>query len=154
MALAGVSTNGIKLYYGVEGTSGQKPTSFTQLTRINNIAGISLDTEQIDASALEDTVSRYIAGRADTAGTWDVEVNLTDDTIAEWEALISAYQTAHSNNKSIWFEVVAPAIEDAFFVVAEPPQQIPMPEIGQNEVLTCTMTLSINEYKGLDAKVV
>ena len=42
------------------------PSSFNVLTRINAIGGISLETEQIDASALEDYVTRYIAGRQDT----------------------------------------------------------------------------------------
>ena len=41
----------IKLGYGI-GSS--MPSSFTLLTRINAIGGISLETEQIDASALED----------------------------------------------------------------------------------------------------
>lgn len=41
----------IKLGYGI-GSS--MPGSFTLLTRINAIGGISLETEQIDASALED----------------------------------------------------------------------------------------------------
>lgn len=53
MALAGVSTLGIKFGYHL-GTYDSTPSSFTLLNRINNIAGISLETEQIDASALED----------------------------------------------------------------------------------------------------
>jgi hypothetical protein len=48
-----ISTLGIEFGYGV-GTYDTKPSSFTKLTRINNIGGISLSTEQIDASALED----------------------------------------------------------------------------------------------------
>ena len=53
----------------------------------------------------------------------------------------------------MWFEVVIPGISDAFFVIAQPPEQIPMPEIGQNELLTVEMNLTIEEYKGLDTKV-
>lgn len=45
MAAPGVSTLGIKLGYGI-GSS--LPSSFTWLTRINAIGGISLETEQID----------------------------------------------------------------------------------------------------------
>ena len=79
MALAGISTLGITLSYGVETTAGTKPATFNLLTRINAIGGITQDTEQIDASALEDTSSKYIAGRADTGGTVSVTVNLTPD---------------------------------------------------------------------------
>lgn len=45
MAQPGISTLGIKLGYGI-GSS--MPSSFTLLTRINAIGGISLETEQID----------------------------------------------------------------------------------------------------------
>ena len=41
-ALAGVSTLGITFGYGVETTSGTKPTTFTQLNRMNSIGGISI----------------------------------------------------------------------------------------------------------------
>lgn len=54
MALAGISTLGISFSYGVESTAGTKPATFTTLTRINALGGITQDTEQIDASALED----------------------------------------------------------------------------------------------------
>ena len=62
MALAGISTLGITFGYGAETTAGEKPSAFKQLTRINAIGGITIENEQIDASALEDAVSRYVQG--------------------------------------------------------------------------------------------
>lgn len=152
MAAAGVSTLGITFGYGTETTAGTKPTSFKQLTRINAIGGISIEPEQIDASALEDAVTRYVKGRADTGGSFPVTVNATSDTITEWETLISAYK-ALSGGKRMWFETIIPGFEKAFFVVAQPPEQIPQPEIGQNELLTMEMNLTIEEHKGMDTKV-
>ena len=152
MSVAGVSTLGITFGYGTEATSGTKPTTFTQLTRINSIGGISIEPEQIDASALEDLITRYIKGRADTGGSFAVTVNYTDETAEEWATLIAAYQ-ALSGGKRMWFETIVPDIEKAFFVVAQPPEQIPQPEIGQNELLTVEMNLTIEEYKGADTKV-
>lgn len=67
-AVPGLSTLGITLSYGVETVAGQKPTTFTVLHRCNDIPEITLETETIDASALEDLQSRYIAGRQDTGG--------------------------------------------------------------------------------------
>lgn len=61
--LPGISTLGIELGFGIGKTL---PSVFTRLHRINAIGGISLETEQIDASALEDYVTRYVAGRQDT----------------------------------------------------------------------------------------
>ena len=108
MALAGLSTLGIIFGWGVETTAGTKPASFKQLTRINSIGGITIENEQIDASALEDLVSRYIQGRGDTGGSFPVSVNATPDTYAEWEEVIEAYNTAKETGKRIWFETIIP----------------------------------------------
>lgn len=154
MALAGISTLGVTLSYGVESTASTKPATFTALTRINAIGGITQDTEQIDASALEDTSTKYIAGRADTGGTCSITVNLTPDTIEEWQDLISAYSTAHSNNLQVWFQVYSTGLgTDAFFFIAEPPLDLPMPESSQNELWTVEIPLAVVDYIGLDTKV-
>ena len=152
MAAAGISTLGITFGYGTETTAGTKPTSFKQLTRINALGGINIEPEQIDASALEDEITRYVKGRADTGGSFAVTVNFTSDTVKEWKDLITAYK-ALSGGKRMWFETIIPGIDNSFFVVAQPPEEIPQPEIGQNELLTVEMNLTIEEYKGLDASV-
>ena len=153
MALAGVSSLGITLGYGVEGTAGTKPTTFTELTRINTIGGITIENEQIDASALSDFTSRYIQGRGDTGGSFPVTVNFTPDTKDEWQTVIEAYNTAKETGLRMWFETIIPGFEDAFFVVAQPPTAIPQPEIGQNELLTVEFNLTIEEYRGMETKV-
>lgn len=153
MALAGVSTLGITFGYGVETTSGQKPTSFTQLNRINSIGGITAEPETIDASAVEDLVERTVAGRASTGGSFPVSVNFTPETLVEWENLIAAYKTAQEGQKRMWFQTIIPGFDKSFFVVAQPPQAIPQPEIGQNELLVVEFPLSIEELVGMDAKV-
>lgn len=152
MAVAGVSTLGITFGYGVETTAGTKPTAFKKLSRINAIGGINIEPEQIDASALEDLITRYIKGRADTGGSFPVTVNYTDDTAKEWDDLITAYK-ALTGGKRMWFETIVPDITKGFFVIAQPPDTIPQPEIGQNELLTVEMNLTIEEYKGADEKV-
>lgn len=153
MALAGLSTLGITFGWGVEITAGTKPASFKQLTRINSIGGITIENEQIDASALEDLVSRYIQGRGDTGGSFPVSVNATPDTYAEWEEVIEAYNTAKEAGKRIWFETIIPGFEEAEFVVAQPPTKIPSPEKTQNELLIVEMNLTIEEFIGMNAKV-
>ena len=153
MALAGLSTLGITFGWGVETTAGTKPASFKQLTRINSIGGITIENEQIDASALEDLVSRYIQGRGDTGGSFPVSVNATPDTYAEWEEVIEAYNTAKEAGKRIWFETIIPGFEEAEFVVAQPPTKIPSPEKTQNELLVVEMNLTIEEFIGMNTKV-
>ena len=152
--IAGLSTLGIKMAYAPETTAGTKPsTGFTQLDRINNIGGIAMDVEKIDASALEDYATKYVAGRADTGGDWPVTINFTDETVAQWEQVISDYNTAQAAGKNLWFEITLPNQSDAFFVIAQPPQQLPMPEIGQNELLTMEISMTVVEYKGWDTAV-
>lgn len=151
--LAGLSTLGIQLAYGVETSKGVKPEAFTFLDRINSIGGITMDVEKIDASALEDLSTKYVAGRADTGGTWEVVVNYTAETSAQWAELITAYNDAMKSELQMWFEVIIPNMNDALFVIAQPPQEIPMPEISQNELLTVSFSLTVVEYKGASVKV-
>ncbi len=153
MALAGISTLGVTFGYGVETSAGVKPTAFTQLNRINSIGGITIENEQIDSSALEDMVSRYVQGRADTGGSFSVTVNATPETIEEWGDLIAEYEVAKETGLRMWFQTIIPGFDNSFFVVAQPPTAIPQPEIGQNELLTIEMPLTIEEYKGMDTKV-
>lgn len=153
MALSGLSTLGITFGYGVETAAGTKPTTFKRLTRINSIGGITIENEQIDASALEDEVSRYIQGRGDTGGSFPVSVNFTPETKAEWQDVIEAYQTAKEAGLDVWFETIIPGFDEAFFVVAQPPTAIPQPELGQNELLVVEMNLTIEDYIGMATKV-
>ena len=153
--IAGLSTLGVKFGYAVETVAGQKPLSFTQLERCNSIAGISLSAEQIDASALEDYVSRYVAGRQDTGGTWSVTFNTTPEVVAQLEEMIEAYNEGKAETTPLrtWFEVWAPDNDKAFFVVAQPPQKLPMPEFAQNALQTIEITFTIEEYKGQDTAI-
>lgn len=150
---AGISTLGITFGYGSEGTAGEEPTAFKQLHRINSIGGITIENEQIDASALEDLVSRYVRGRADTGGSFPIGVNFTSETVEEWKEVISEFAGNEGTGKRMWFQTIVPGFNEAFFVIAQPPTAIPQPEIGQNELLVVEFNLTIEEYKGMKTKI-
>lgn len=152
--MADLTTLGVTFHYGVETVKGTKPTAFTWLKRCSSIGGISLDTEQIDVSALEDFITQYAAGRQDTGGAWEVTFNMNADVITAIEKLFKDSKDAKAKGLSTWFEVAFPDLEKAFFIVAETGRAIPLPEIGQNEAATIPISLIINDYKGLDTKVV
>lgn len=154
VAIPGLSTLGITFSYGVETSAGVKPTAFKLLERCSEIAGITLETEQIDVSTLEDFISRYAAGRQDTGGTWEVTFNITDETVEQLESMMEASATAQESGKQTWFQVSHPSMQKAFFVIAQPGTQIPLPDMAQNEAMTGAISLVISEYKGLDTKVV
>lgn len=158
MATAGISTLGVKLFYATESTAGTRPTTasgYTQLTRINGIGGITQEPEQIDASALEDLITRNIAGRTSTGDTVTVTVNVTSETIAEWNTLMQTY-SALTGGKGMWFEVVNDKLTDngstpkvqGFYFKAQPPTTFPMPESNQNELQTVEIPLVIEDYIG------
>lgn len=145
MAVPGVSTLKMELGYGAYTASDTTPPdSFTKLGRINSIGGIELSQENIDASAIEDDVSQYVAGRSDTGGDWSVSVNVTDETITAWEGLAGTTK---------WFEVYSPDLAKAWFVVAKVPAKIPLPEVGQNELLVMEISLTVQELYGTATKV-
>jgi len=146
-AIAGISTLGVQLGWAIDSSATTPPSAFTRIERINSIGGISLSTETIDASAMEDEISKYIAGRQDTGGTWEVGVNLTTDTITEIKAMITAYKGKAANDV-MWIDVYSPTMKKSFFVIVEPPLHIPLPEMNQNELMVVTLTFSIVDYIG------
>ena len=86
-------------------------------------------------------------------GTWGITVNITDETVEQWSEVIAEYNENYKNGLSMWFETYSPNLQKGFFVVAQPMQEIPQPQVDQNGLLTVEMSLTINEYKGLDTKV-
>ena len=152
MATAGLSTLGITLSYGVETTAGQKPTAFKLLTRINEIDGVSVTPEAIDASALEDPTTRNVAGRDTLTDSVNVTVNRTTETIKEWTDLIAAYKGL-TGGKRMWFQEITPGLSDAEFFVAQPPSILPISGKSQNTLLTMEIPLVLEEMIGTSAKV-
>ena len=69
--------------------------------------------------------------------------------------MITSYNTGKASTPSLrtWFEVWAPGQTKGFFVVAQPPQKLPMPEFGQNALQTIEITFTIEEYKGQDTAI-
>lgn len=153
--IAGLTTLGMKVGYAVETVAGQRPAKFKWLQRADSIGGIDLPTENIDVSAIEDYQTRYAPGRQDSGGEWAIGFNYTDEVKAQLTEMIAAYNEGISaaTPLKMWFTVWHPSLQSNFDVVAAPPQLIPMPEIGQNEKLVVSMTMTIDEYKGVGTKV-
>lgn len=76
-----------------------------------------------------------------------------DKSVDQIKTLYTAAATAKNSGKGVWFQVQFPSMSDAFFVVAECGTEIPLPEVGQNEAATMSISLVISEYKGLLPKV-
>lgn len=151
--IPGVSTVGVLIGYAFETSAGKKPTTFNLIHRVNAVDEIANETETIDASALEDTTERSIAGRGTTGGTFGITINLTNETIQEWEDIIEVYTTAKTSGLAMWYEEYNPNLEKAWFVKVEPPTKIPKPALDQNGLYTGTMTMTITDYVGPDTAI-
>lgn len=146
MAEAGLSTLGIKVYQA-ETTGATKVTEaseYSQLTRINSIGEVTITPETIDASALEDLKSRFVAGRSTVTDALPITINATDETIAEWKDIAG---------KTICVMIDIPGLSDAFFIIVQVPAILPLPALDQNALLTMTINCTVNEFIGLDTKV-
>lgn len=147
--MADVTTLGVKFGYAVEATKGTRPASgYIQIPRCKSIGGVSLSPEQIDVSCLEDLISKYADGRADTGGTW--ETSFHSDAITALGALLTAAATAKADGKGVWFVVWIPSLTKSFFVKAAVPSKLAMGEIGENSALEIPLSLTIEEYLGLE----
>lgn len=146
MADAGLSTLGVTVWQALadDGVKITEASSYSQLTRINAIGGVDVTPETIDASALEDFTSKSIAGRSSVTDSMAITVNATDETIAEWKAILG---------KKICLMVVVPGLTEAFFTIVEVPAIIPQPAIDQNGLLTFDMNCTVNDFIGLDEAV-
>jgi hypothetical protein len=144
--IAGLSTLGIKVYQAL--SADQKKvtdaSAYSQLTRINSIGEASITPENIDASALEDLVSRYVAGRATVTDSLAITINQTDDTMTEWTALLG---------KTICIMIDVPDLSQACFAIVTVPNQLPLSPIDQNGLLTMAINCTINNFIGWDEKV-
>ena len=82
MAESGLSTLGIT-FWGAESTTGKKITessAYKQFTRINTIGEVTVEPENIDASALEDYFTRNVPGRSTLTDSLAITINATDET--------------------------------------------------------------------------
>lgn len=146
------TTLGVKFGYAVEATAGTRPASgYIQIPRCKSVGGVSLSPEQIDVSCLEDFISKYAEGRADTGGTW--EMSFYTGAMAALKTLLSSSATAKSAGKGVWFVVWIPELTDSFFVKAAVPTKLAMGDVGDNAALEIPLSLTIEEYEGLATAV-
>lgn len=151
--MSDLSTIGVKIGYAVATTNGSKPTAFTWLKRCKSIGGISLSQETIDVTALEDYIMQYAEGRADTGGAWELTFGVNDDVVTALEAMLSEAATAKKDGKKIWWDVWFPGLKKSFYVIATPGTKVSLPEIGGGAAAEFPISLTVNEYKGLDTAV-
>lgn len=134
-----LSTAGVSLQYAVEATAGTRPTSgYTKLTGLKSTPSLNPAPETLESTTLDELEFKtYVKGLRDLGGSLEFTFNLTQNLVDEWDALITAYETAKATNKATWFTVVIPGLSKAFYFTGEP-SAMGVPETSVNSILEIT----------------
>ena len=143
-----LSTAGVLLKYAAEATAGTRPVSgFTQIPCIKAIPDFNQEPESLEVTDLSDTTwRRYIPGLRDPGGALAFTANLTTQFKTAWETLVSAYETAFADGKSIWFEIMVPNFGSFYF--AGIPTELGMTAMDVNAVLEIEAYVTPNQIEG------
>lgn len=144
------STAGIKVKYAPEATAGTRPTTnYTVIPNIKSTPDFNPEPSTLDVTDLSDTVwKRSIEGLKDIGGAVAFSANLTSALVTAWETLVSAYETAHSSNKAIWFEISIPNFDSFYF--AGKPSELGAKAFEVDSVADIDLYVTPNEIHGWD----
>lgn len=134
-----LSTIGVRLYYGVEGTAGERPTSgYTRIFGIKSTPSLNPAPDTIETTTLDELEYKtYVDGLKDLGGALEFTFNLTEELITRWDALMTAYETAKASGLRMWFAIVVPGLTKAFYFAGNP-SSMGLPETSVNTVLEIT----------------
>lgn len=145
-----LSTAGVLLKYAAASSGTTRPTSgYTTIPGIKSIPDFNPEPESLEVTDLGDTTwRRYIAGLKDPGGALAFTANLTTPFKTAWETLMTAYATALSGGKSMWFEIYVPSFGSFFF--AGIPSSLGMSAMDVNAVLEVDAYITPNLIHGWD----
>lgn len=134
-----LSAAGVKLKYAVETTKGTRPTSgYTALTGAKTTPSLNPSPETLETTTLDELEYKtYIDGLKDLGGALEFTFNLTQDLVDEWDALMTAYETAKAAELATWFVIEIPGLTKAFYFTGNP-SAMGIPEASVNSVLEIT----------------
>ena len=117
-----ISTAGITLGYAVETTAKTRPTTgYKIIPDLKEIPEMNPEPETLETTVLSETSYKtYIEGLKDLGGALSFLANFTTELETEWAALMTAYETAKTSGKSIWFEVKHPQLTKSVFFTGQP----------------------------------
>lgn len=143
-----LSTLGVSMKYAAETTAGTKPSSFsTAIPNIKSIPSFDSAPETLDVTDLSDTVQRRgIPGLKGLNDSMEFKVNLTKAFHTAWTALMTAYTTAKSSGKAVWFQINIPNF--GTFEFSGEPRALGLSSIEVNSVLECSAYIVPNTIDG------
>ena len=134
-----LSTIGVQLWYAVETTAGQRPTTgYTRIYGIKSTPSLNPSPDTIETTTLDELEYKtYIDGLKDLGGAVEFTFNLTEELVTAWENLMAAYTAAKATGKATWFTIVVPGLTKSFYFTGNP-SNMGLPETSVNTVLEIT----------------
>ncbi len=138
-----LSTAGVTVGYATEATVGTRPTTgYKIIPDIKEIPEMNPEPETLETTTLAATEYKtYIEGLKDLGGALSFLANYTTELETEWSALVTAYNTAKTSGKSIWFEVKHPQLTKSVFFTGQP-SAMGLPGMSVNSVLETNLYIT------------
>lgn len=138
-----ISTAGVTFGYAVESTKGSRPTTgYTLIPDIKEIPEMNPEPETIETTTLAATEFKtYIEGLKDLGGALSFLANYTTELETAWTALVTAYNTAASSEKAVWFEVKHPKLAKSVFFTGQP-SAMGLPAMAVGNVLETNLYIT------------
>ena len=148
-----IASAGASIQYAAETTAGTRPTTgYAQITNVKTIGSLDAEPATYDVTDLSDQeFKRYIPGLKDIGGDVPLTVNLTQAFLTLWKNVCTAAKTAADDGKSVWFAVVIPKLNEAFYFKGMP-VDMGLNEIDTDSALEGTAHITPNEIVGWAAK--
>ena len=148
-----LSTAGVTVGYAVEATAGTKPTTaFTVIPDIKEVPEMNPEPETLETTTLAETEFKtYIEGLKDLGGALSFLANYTTELETAWSALITAYKTAKTSGKAVWFEVKHPGLEKSVFFTGQP-SAMGLPAMSVNSILETNLYITPTNAPAWDTK--
>ena len=148
-----LSTAGVKVGWGIETTTGTKPTAYTRIRGVKSIPSLNPEPETIEVTDLNDTeFKRYVDGLKDMGGALAFTCNLTQQFMDDWDTVMQAYNTGKETGLRLWLQIFIPGLAKGFFMAANP-SPLGISEIGVSAALETDAYLTPTFVEGWDTKV-
>lgn len=138
-----LSTAGVTVKYAIETTAGTRPTTgYIMIPDIKEVPEMNPEPETLESTTLAETEYKtYIPGLKDLGGALTFLANYTDELSTVWETLMTAYKTAKSGGKNVWFLIDHPDIEKGVFFTGEP-SAMGLPAMSVSSILETNLYIT------------
>lgn len=148
-----LSSAGITVRYAPETTAGTMPTTgFKIIPGVKSIPDFNPEPSSLQTTDLSQTeFHTYVSGLKDLGGSLPFTCNHTKAFMAAWASIVELYEESKEEGLALWFAVVIPDLDDAFYIVGEP-SPLGLSAIAVDSVLEIDAYIAPNDVAGWQTK--